>query len=273
MIKVNKGRTGNTARRLMLYGVHGVGKSYFASHAPDALFLDFEDGLADLDCQKTDHLKTMADVWTTLNSLATGEQKFKWIVSDTLDHLQTLIWADVAEKAGKASIADIGYGAGYKQAHTVFAAIQGFFDYYRTAFNTGIITLAHTEIKRFDDPESDSYDRYQPALHQQSSQLWQEWSDEVFFASYRTYVRKEEQGFNKERNVAVGQGERYLRTRETAAIHAKNRLSMEAEIPMQWDAYSIYFDPEVQAAYHAGIAAQQAPAIAVPAEVPTLANA
>jgi hypothetical protein len=71
--------------------------------------------------------------------------------------------------------------------------------------------------------------------------MWQEWSDEVLFASYRVFVRKEDQGFNKERTIAVDGNERYVRTQESAAVLAKNRLSMPAEIEFNWLAYQTHF--------------------------------
>ena len=58
-------------------------------------------------------------------------------------------------------------------------------------------------------------------------------------------IRKEDQGFNKTRNIAIDGGERYLRTTETAAVLAKNRLSMPPEIPFPrgggWAEYARYF--------------------------------
>jgi hypothetical protein len=66
-----------------------------------------------------------------------------------------------------------------------------------------VILLAHAQVKRFQSPDQDSYDRFQPALHDSAAAMWQEWSDEVLFASYRVFVRKEDQGFNKERTIAV----------------------------------------------------------------------
>jgi hypothetical protein len=239
-MKILSGKTGNQSRRLMLYGVHGVGKSTFAAQSPDCLFLNVEDGLHDIDCNKTEHLTSLGDLMAALKWLALGDHQFKWVAIDTLDHLEKLIWHSVAEEAGKSSIADIGYGAGFKRALSIWGDIQKALDFLRRRFSVGTIALAHCEIKRFDSPESDSYDRYQPALHDKASQLWQEWSDEVLFASYRTFVRKEEQGFGKERAVATGQGERYLRTVETAAVLAKNRLSLPAELPFEWSAYATW---------------------------------
>ena len=40
-------------RRVLLYGQEGVGKSTWAAASPKPIFLDFEDGLNDLDVDKS----------------------------------------------------------------------------------------------------------------------------------------------------------------------------------------------------------------------------
>jgi hypothetical protein len=57
----------------------------------------------------------------------------------------------------------------------------------------------------------------------------------VLFASYRTVFRKT--GDTKQRTLAVGDDERYIRTRHSAAVQAKNRLNLPEELPMQWSEY------------------------------------
>jgi len=151
----------------------------------------------------------------------------------------------VALKASKDNIADIGYGAGYKQALSFWDRVLFALDWLRSERGMGIILLAHADIKRFESPEQDSYDRYQPALHPLASALIQEWCDEVLFASYRVFTRQEDQGFNKKRTISVSDGERYVRTQETAAVQAKSRLAMPPEIPFDWDSYAKCFTGNV----------------------------
>lgn len=243
-MKINKGKK-IKPRRTLLYGVHGVGKSEWASQSPECLFLNLEDGLNDIDCDSSDVLTTFDCVIEALRWLAEKDHQYKNICIDSVDWLEALIHKDVARAANKESIADIGYGNGYKQAITLWQRVLFAMEWLRTEKGVGIILLAHADIKKFQSPEQDSYDRYQPALHESASSLLQEWCDEVLFASYRVMVRKEDQGFDKTRNIAVDGGERYLRTTETAAVLAKNRLSMPPEIPFPrhdgWNEYAKYF--------------------------------
>jgi hypothetical protein len=99
------------------------------------------------------------------------------------------------------------------------------------------ILIAHTEIKRFDSPEVEPYDRYQPKLQTRSSALVREWSDAVLFANYRTIVKKDDVGFNKTNNRGVSTGERLLYTAEKPAYMAKNRYGLPESIALSWEAF------------------------------------
>jgi hypothetical protein len=173
--------------------------------------------------------------------LGTQKHDFFTCVIDSMDWLESLIHHEVAKAAGKDSIADIGYGAGYKQALRYWDKVMLALEHCRNDRKMAIVLLAHAAVNRFESPDQDSYDRYQPALHDAASAMWQEWSDEVLFSSYRVFVRKEDQGFNKERAIGVGGSERYIRTQESAAVRAKNRLSMPDEIEFSWAAYQSFW--------------------------------
>jgi hypothetical protein len=228
---------------VLLYGVHGIGKSSWAAGSPDCLILNIEDGLNDIECQRTEHLTTMDQVNEALQWLGTQKHEFRTVAVDSVDWLEGIIHTEVAKKAGKDSIADIGYGAGYKQALRLWDSILFKLDWLRTERGMTVILLAHCAIKRHQDPEQESYDRYQPALHDTASAMLMEWCDEVLFASYRTYLKKEDLGFNKTRGIAIGGTERFVRTTETAAALAKNRLSLPPEIGFSWSEYAQFFSP------------------------------
>ena len=62
--------------------------------------------------------------------------------------------------------------------------------------------------------------------------LVQEWCDEVLFANYRVFTKSANEGFNRTRSVAIGEGERVIYCCERPSFQAKNRLSLPPEIPM-----------------------------------------
>jgi hypothetical protein len=203
--------------------------------------LNLEDGLNNIDCQRTEHLTTMEGVTEALDWLIGSKHDFFTVAIDSMDWLEAIIHHVVAKADNKESIADIGYQAGYKQALTYWDRIMSRLEMLRSDRRMSVILLAHAQVKRFQSPDHDSYDRYQPALHDSAAAMWQEWADEVLFASYRVFVRKEDLGFNKNRTIGVDANERYIRTQESAAVLAKNRLGMPSEIEFKWEAYQAHF--------------------------------
>ena len=253
-MKITRGKK-IVPRRVLLYGTHGIGKSSWAAQAPDVLFLNLEDGLNDIDVAKTEHLIRLEQVMEALTFLATQKHDFKWVAIDSVDWLEALIHAEVAREAGKPTIGDIGYGAGYKSAMAYWDKMLTMLDWLRTESERklGVILLAHTAVKKYTDPMTDSYDRYQPALHETAAATLQEWCDEVLFASYRVHTRKQDEGFGKERVIAGGSGERLIRCTETPGALAKNRLTMPETVDFSWAAYAQYFTQAAPAANIGGI--------------------
>ena len=98
----------------------------------------------------------------------------------------------------------------------------------------GVILIAHAEIKRFDSPETEPYDRYQPKLHRSASALVQEHVDAVLFANYRVSTLKSDVGFNKKVVRGVSGGDRLLHTAERPAFLAKNRFGLAETLPLSW---------------------------------------
>ena len=112
-----------------------------------------------------------------------------------------------------------------------------------------VILLAHTQVKRFDSPEVEPFDRYMPKLQERSSQLLQEWCDAVLFANYKMFTTATDVGFNKKVTRGVSTGERVMYTSERPAYLAKNRYNLPHELPLSWAA--------LVGAMGAGVAAAQ----------------
>lgn len=238
-------KTGETKRprRTVLYGVHGIGKSTWAAAWPSPVFVPLEDGISDLDVASFPVFRELGPAYQAIIELGgESEHPFKTVVIDSADWLERLIWRKVCESEGKKAITDFGYGSGYGKSAAIFADILKGLDACR-ARGMHVVVLAHSEVKRFESPEGDSYDRYVPKLHRDTSALLQEWADEVLFSCYKVNVRKASEGFNKERGVGIGSGERVIKTTERPSHIAKNRLGLPDEIPLNFaESYRQYID-------------------------------
>ena len=217
--------------RIMLYGPHGLGKTTFGAGAPNPIFILTEDGLGQIEADHFPLATTFSQVQEALASL-TGEHDFQTVVIDSLDWLDNLVWEEINTKY---DAKDLAYGKG-----AVIAA-----DYWRKVLDTlnvlrakgmASILLAHCEIKRFDSPEVEPYERYQPKLQARSSALVQEWCDMVLFTNYKTLVKTTDVGFNNKVTRGTSTGERIMHTNERPAYLAKNRYNLPDQLPLEWSA-------------------------------------
>ena len=225
-------------RRVMLYGTHGIGKSTFAAHAPKPIFIQTEDGLGEIECDKFPLTTTFDQGMQALSELYTEKHPFRTVVVDSLDWLERQIWSEVCRKRSVESIEDIGYAKGYVFALTQWREFLEGMTALRNDKGMMIVLIAHARIERFENPETESYDRYVPRLHRLASQVIQEWCDEVLFATFKVYTKQTDEGFDRKRSQGIGTGERIMRTVERPAHVAKNRLSLPEEMPLDWDTYA-----------------------------------
>ncbi len=234
-------------RRVLLYGTQGIGKSTFGSMAEAPIFIQTEDGLAHIDCQRFPLALRYRDVLAALGELFTREHTFRTLVVDSLDWLERLIWVDVCEAHGVKSMEEIPYGKSYVFALTQWREILQGFDALRNERGMTIVLLAHAQIEKFANPETDTYDRYSPRLQKLASALVQQWCDEVLFATYKVHTKTTKEAFDRLRVQGIGQGERILRTTERPAHVAKNRLGLPDEIPLDYRIFAAYVRGEVPA--------------------------
>lgn len=226
-------------RRVFLYGVQGVGKSTWAANAPEPIFLPTEEGLNDIACSKFPLLSSSQEIMQAIKELYMEKHDFKTVVIDSLDWLEQMIWDHVREKDGAKIFDD--YGKGYVIAVSKWRTLISALDALREK-GMAIILVAHSKIERFEDPETKSYDRFVPRMHKSASAVIQEWCDEVFFATYKTYTTETKEGFGKERVQAFGEGERVMRTSERPVCMAKNRLNLPYEMKLDWNEYAKHLE-------------------------------
>lgn len=221
--------------RLFLYAVEGIGKTTFAANAPKPIFIQTEDGLAGLDVARFPMVEKIDDVRAAIGTLYEQEHDFETVVLDSADWLEQIVAKEI-EATHDAK--DLAYGKGALKQAEVWRELLDGFNALRNDRGMSVILIGHCQIKRFDSPETEPYDRYQPKLQERSGALVREWADAVLFANYRTVVKTTEVGFKKEVSRGITTGERLLYTTEKPAYMAKNRYALPESLPLSWDALS-----------------------------------
>lgn len=217
--------------RIFLYGVHGIGKSTFAASADRPIFVPTEEGASEIDVDKFPLAKSSDDVLGSLRSLYKEAHEYKTVVIDSADWLEDYIQAELQKKY---SDKELAYGKESVYLSQRLGDILVALNFLRDRRDMSIIIIAHSEIRRFDSPLTEPYDRYQPKLSRSFSHLMQEWADAVFFTTYDISVKREDVGFNKQVRRGISSGERLLYTEERPAFYAKNRYGLPSELPLDW---------------------------------------
>lgn len=235
-IKKNKP---NRTPLMVLHGTPGIGKTTFSASLPSPLFImTDEGGLGDNQVDAFPICKSYEDVFNALKTcyqIKKGDKET--LVIDSLSSLEPLIWEKVALEDGKHNIEDLGFGKGYQIALSYWQEIiQGCRGLINKEIFKRIILIAHSDIVRFESPDSESYDRYGIKLHKKAVQLFYEQADIIAFASQPTFIRQVDET-GKVRAVAGKKGGTILHLKETPSLIAKNRYSLPDKINFTAEAF------------------------------------
>lgn len=231
------------AQKVVLYGTEGIGKSTFASHFPDPVFIDTEGSTNNMDVARIDKPSSWSMLLEEIDFIK-REKPCKTLIIDTIDWAEQLCIESVCSKAGKKGIEDFGYGSGYVY---VKEELGRFLNRLDELINAGInvVLLAHAQIRKFEQPdELGAYDRYELKLGKKTSSqtapLVKEWADMVLFANYRTIaIATDDKG---KKHKAQG-GERVMYTTHHPCWDAKNRHGLEDRLPFTYAAIAHIFSP------------------------------
>lgn len=215
------------AKKVVVYGPEGIGKSTFASQFPDPVFIDTEGSTSSMDVarlprptswnmllEEVDYIKGHPDVCRTL-------------VIDTIDWAEQLCVDHICSIHNKKGIEDFGYGNGYVYTKEEFGRfLNRLSDVIESGVN--VVLTAHAQLRKFEQPdELGAYDRWELKLGKktssQTSPLVKEWADMLLFANYKTYsVAVDKDG---KKHKAQG-GKRVMYTSHHPCWDAKNRYDL-----------------------------------------------
>lgn len=220
--------------RIVVYGVDGVGKSTFAAGAPRPIFISTDAGTEHLDVERAGEGQPQAwdEVLDQIRALTNNDHDFQTLVIDPLGWLEPLCWRQVCANAGVKTIEEVGggYQKGYAAAVELWRTMIAELERLREVRRMNIILVAHATIRNQKNPEGDSFDRHNLAIHEKAADVFRQWADAVLFARHEYYSKKVGQ---KVRGVSTGA--RVLQTQWCAAYDAKNRLNLPEELPLSWD--------------------------------------
>lgn len=256
------------APRGLVLGPPKIGKSEFACGAsfkngkrvaiglnnPIVLPISGEEGVDSLPVPKFPTLGSVSEVLEALWVLRTEDHKHDTVVIDSATSLERLIWAELVDKHNAKHINDgkvLGFANGFKLAAKEFGRVLKSIDVLREKKNMASFFIGHVEVKRFDDPDASSYDRYQFSVQKEAAALFEEWADVTLFCNSKVFVQTEDVGFNREKKRAmdVTGGQRFLFTQQRPS-HPGGGRGDYGHLPYELPLDYAVFQEEVRKAMH-----------------------
>lgn len=215
--------------RLILSGPEGIGKTTFASKFPDPLFISSENGMTGFENIPHIEPESFDDVMQLVDTLIIDKAGYKTLVIDTVDWLERMIHKSLIIRDGKNNIEDYGYGKGYKLSEGFLVQLLSKLDQLRNK-GVGILLLSHVQIRTFNSPDGESWERYENKGHKGFTGILREWPDACLFATYQVFRKGTDL-----KSKLIG-GERILHTSWSPGWDAKNRLNLPETLPMEYSA-------------------------------------
>ena len=228
-MEITRGKI-QSALKVVLYGPEGIGKSTFASHFPDPVYIDTEGSTKHLDVARFPAPQDWTMLLNEVDEVVRDPSICRTLVVDTADWAEAQAIRHVCAKHKKGSVEDFGYGKGYVFVSEEFGKLLEALDRV-IAQGVNVLLLAHAKMRKFEQPdEMGAYDRWEMKLSKNTAPLLKEWADMVLFANFKTFVVKRDDGKSK----AQGGGTRVMYTSHHSCWDAKNRQGLPDELPLDF---------------------------------------
>lgn len=230
MFEITKGIL-PSAKKVVLYGPEGIGKSTFASRFPQPLFVDTEGSTTNLDVNRLPKPTSWEMLCQEVEYILQNPALCRTLVIDTIDWAETLCIASLCAKHGVNGIEGFGWGKGYTYLKEEMGRLLNRLSALKDA-GVNVLLTAHAQIRKFEQPdELGAYDRWELKLGKQTCPVVKEWADLLLFANYKTVTVAVDKDGNKHK--AQG-GRRVMYTSHHPCWDAKNRFGLPDECPFDY---------------------------------------
>lgn len=233
------------AKKVVIYGPEGIGKSTFAACFPAPVFIDTEGSTKDMDVDRFEKASSWTMLLEQVRYVKQNPSVCRTLVVDTADWAEQMCVADLCARYGKNGVEDFGYGNGYVYAKEEWGR---FLNALEEVVSTGVnvVLTAHAHLRKFEQPdEMGAYDRWELKIGKKTSSqtapLLKEWADMVLFANYKTWsVAVDDKG---KKRKAQG-GARVMYTSHNPCWDAKNRYGLPEETPFEYESIRHIIEPK-----------------------------
>jgi len=223
--------------RIALYGDAGIGKTEFFLTAPNPIYILTEDGLGSRSIAHFPLCKTLQDFQDCLDALRFEAHDYRTVVIDSADWLEKLIHENICATKKVTNVDELAYGKGYTEAVTVFGSILNTLTNLRDEKGMIIAFIAHSQVKRVEDPTQPAFDAHGFKLHRKTAALLEEFCDVVLFATEKMMITTEDAGFGNKRVRPIATGERIIHAVGSPAFTAKKSLRFTGRVAVELERF------------------------------------
>jgi len=241
--KITRGKR-DVSPKVLIYSFPGIGKTRFASGAPDPFFIDTDKGSHFYDVARVVP-ETWSETIEWLQNIEQGKVKCQSVVIDSITQLEYLGHTEFF--AGEA-IDSFGGGYGKGDTHALMRWRELVYSLERIhEQGKGIILVAHAIVKKFDDPTGPGYERFQVGARPRLASFLIERVDYAFFCREEVSLTLPPKG-TRGNGKAITSGVRWAYTRQCPAYDAKARgnLLFPEKFLLSWDEFMRAVEGEKQ---------------------------
>ena len=250
----------NGAKKVVVYGPEGIGKTSFAANFPDPVFVDTEDSTKAYNVRRFPRPNSFAMLLAEVQQVRDTPGVCRTLVVDTADWAERLCTQDLLSRTKKGGIEDFGYGKGYVYLSEDFGKLLNLLDEVISR-GVNVVLTAHAKLSKFEQPdEMGSYDRWEMKLSKHIFPMVKEWADIILFANYKTLVIHTDDG----KKAKAQGGARVMYTTHHACWDAKNRYDLPQELPLDFASIAHLFAGANSASVNTAAAPATTAAPAVP---------
>ncbi len=226
-----------SAKKIVVYGPEGIGKSTFASSFPKAVFIDTEGSTKTMDVSRLPKPTSWTMLFDEIRYVLANPDVCTTLIIDTIDWAERLCIENICAKYNKKGIEDFGYGNGYVYEQEEFGRLLNILDEVIEC-GINIVLTAHAQLRKFEQPdEAGAYDRWELKLGKKTgsliSPIVKEWADIVLFANYQTFAVAAD---DKGKKFKAQGGKRVMYTSHHPCWDAKNRDGLAEMLPFEYAA-------------------------------------
>ena len=146
-MEITRGRI-NRAKKVVIYGQEGIGKSTFASKFSDVVFIDTEGSTSSMDVARLPRPTSWTLLLEEIDYIKNTPGACKTLIVDTIDWAEQFCVEHLCSTHNKKGIEDFGYGNGYVYVKEEFGRfLNQLSDLIVLVVNVDL--TAHAQLRKF----------------------------------------------------------------------------------------------------------------------------